>query len=1105
MTEIFSKLRHAASSLAPAGRCLAPPRRMRLATLMAGLPWLVAAHQAQAVPVTWVGSNNGYWDSAANWSPAIPGASADVLLGTFDTEFRAASSALTVQSFTGAGRLTVSGGTLSAASASSVRVLNFTGGGIAGDGTLAVATDSIWTGGVFSGSGSTTYAADLKLSGTGSTRQIAGRTVNFMGTTTWTNSYAGCCATNYGQLVATNGAVMNNSGTWLDQLSYGVGIYTSGSSSTFNNSGRYAKTGSALTEIQSVFNNTATGSLSVSTNTLTLSGGGTLNGSVDVAGGATLALAAGSFNISGISSADGGSGLLTANGGTVNATGTNSFSGAIGTSGGTMNIGGSFRAGSFNMSSGTLGGAGALLIQGAAVWTGGTQSGNGSSTFTNALALSGSSGTRQVAGRTLNFQGTTTWTNSYAGCCATNYGQIVATNGAVLNNSGTWLDQLSYGVGIYTSGSTSTFNNSGRYAKTGSAATEIQAVFNNTASGALSVSTNTLALSGGGTLNGSVDVAGGATLALAAGSFNVSGISSAEGGSGLLTASGGTVNTTGTNSFSGAVGTSGGALNIGGSFTAGSFNMSSGTLGGAGTLLVQGGAIWTGGTMSGNGSTTFSNALVLNGMGATRQVAGRTLNFQGTTTWTNSYGGCCATNYGQIVASNGAVLNNNGTWLDQLSYGVGIYSSGSTSTFNNLGRYTKTGSAGTEIQAVFNNAADAALSVSASTLTLSGGGTLNGSVDVAGGAALALAAGSFSISGISSAEGGSGLLTASGGTTNTTGINSFSGAVGTSGGTLNVGGTFTAGSFNMSSGTVGGAGALIVQGGGVWTGGTMSGNGSTTFNDALVLSGMGATRQIAGRTLNLMGTTTWTNSYGGCCATNYGQVTVANGAVLNNSGTWLDQLSYGVGIYASGSASTFNNSGRYEKSGAVTTDLSSMRFINTGVVDVKAGTLALQATFANAGTVMGAGTVSSATFTNNGHVAPGETTGTLSLVGSFFQSASGALDIELAGLGSFDMLKVSGGATLGGVLNLICFGECSLAVGQSFKVLDAAPGLLLGSFASVTTAGFAANAFSVSYDRVNGDVLLNVTSVPEPAPWMLLAAGFCSAMLMRRRLSQGMI
>jgi hypothetical protein len=92
------------------------------------------------------------------------------------------------------------------------------------------------------------------------------------------------------------------------------------------------------------------------------------------------------------------------------------------------------------------------------------------------------------------------------------------------------------------------------------------------------------------------------------------------------------------------------------------------------------------------------------------------------------------------------------------------------------------------------------------------------------------------------------------------------------------------------------------------------------------------------------------------------------------------------------------------------------------------------------GVLQGSGTVdvSSTSFTNSGSVKPGAALGRLSVVGSFPQTSSGAVNVEIGGrtLGQdYDQLQISGSATLAGTLNIGLTNGFRPTGGDSFEVL----------------------------------------------------------------------
>lgn len=80
---------------------------------------------------------------------------------------------------------------------------------------------------------------------------------------------------------------------------------------------------------------------------------------------------------------------------------------------------------------------------------------------------------------------------------------------------------------------------------------------------------------------------------------------------------------------------------------------------------------------------------------------------------------------------------------------------------------------------------------------------------------------------------------------------------------------------------------------------------------------------------------------------------------------------------------------------------------------------------------------------NNGTLAPGNSPGTLTINGSFTQSTSGTLQIEIASPSVFDRLVVSGAANLAGTLQALNLGP-ALEYGQTYAFLEA--GSITGDF-----------------------------------------------------------
>jgi hypothetical protein len=144
--------------------------------------------------------------------------------------------------------------------------------------------------------------------------------------------------------------------------------------------------------------------------------------------------------------------------------------------------------------------------------------------------------------------------------------------------------------------------------------------------------------------------------------------------------------------------------------------------------------------------------------------------------------------------------------------------------------------------------------------------------------------------------------------------------------------------------------------------------------------------------------------------------------------------------------------------------------VNSGIVDLQEGTLAgsgrVETNVANTGT---------------GTVAPGNSTDTLSIVGTYNQGANATLAIELGGYasGEYDLLSVSGAATLGGTVTVTLVNGFVPEPGDTFIVLKAAsrsgvPNVVAVNFPPYLTVTPLPGTSSF------GVVVSGVTSVGEP-------------------------
>jgi hypothetical protein len=903
--------------------------------------------------------------------------------------------------------------------------LNLSGGTLGGSGTVTVSGTSTWSGGGINGSGSGSVATQGALLMAGSNaRQLVGRTLIAAGTSTWNNAgYNGA-----GQIQTGNGALIRNTGSWLDQNGFDSSISNDygGAQSTFSNAGSYTKSGSGTTSVNITFENS--GSLQLDAGRLNLSGGSS-SGSLVLAGGSTLALMSGSFELGGTLAAPSGSRVLVS-GATVNLPGSQSFGGLLQIDGGVLDLAADATAASLLQTGGTLRGSARLAVSGALNWSGGFMSGDGSTTSTGTLVLAGT-GSRALVGRTLNTAGSTTWSNaSYNGS-----GLLQTGNGALIHNTGSWLDQTSFDSSISNDygGAASTFSNAGSYTKSGSGNTSFGVVFNNLAGGTVTVSAGQLNVNGGGSNSGSLQLAGGSTLAFNGGSYDLGGTVAAAAGA-RLWVSGGTLSTTAAQVLNGLLQLDSGTLLVVAPLATASYLQNGGSLQGGGALQVNGPASWLGGTMQGNGSTTAHGALLLSGSNG-RQLIGRTLNTAGTTTWTNA----AFNGSGALQTGSGALIHNTGSWLDQTSFDSSVSNNygGDPSTFRNAGSYIKSGNTNTTFGIAFENAPGSTLTINAGQLNLNGGGSSSGSVQLAGGGTLAVNGSSYQLDGTVAAPAGSRLLVGSGALT-LGGTPSLEGLLQLDGGTLTPSVRTTTASYLQNTGVLAGDGELVVNGTATWAGGSMQGGGGTTVSVALALSGLNG-RQLIGRTLNTAGTTTWTNA----AFNGSGSIQTGSGALIHNTGSWLDQTSFDSAIRNDygGAMASFVNAGSYTKRGAGHTDIA-IAFSNPGSITVQGGMLSLSGSFSN----YSGNTLSGGSYTVEGG-------GTLRFAGA--NVLNNAATVVLDGPGSALRSSSDNSDALAAFANNTAAGSFTVRNGRDFSTPGAFAnaGLLVVGAGSAFTAG----------------------------------------------------
>ena len=182
------------------------------------------------------------------------------------------------------------------------------------------------------------------------------------------------------------------------------------------------------------------------------------------------------------------------------------------------------------------------------------------------------------------------------------------------------------------------------------------------------------------------------------------------------------------------------------------------------------------------------------------------------------------------------------------------------------------------------------------------------------------------------------------------------------------------------------------------------------------------------------------------------------------------------------------------------------------------GTLAAAHVAIDGGFLQGTGTVIG-NVTNRGAVQPGDSPGTLTVIGDYTQDASGIFAVELGGLslGQFGKLAIEGVDSLAGQIDVSLVNAFDLASGDSFDIMSFLSEA--GDFSSFTFDGVACSSGGTDkWDCTNlppglffqevfqaSDLLLEVNGAapppqaPEPGSLALLGSSLGIFFLIRRQ------
>ena len=264
-----------------------------------------------------------------------------------------------------------------------------------------------------------------------------------------------------------------------------------------------------------------------------------------------------------------------------------------------------------------------------------------------------------------------------------------------------------------------------------------------------------------------------------------------------------------------------------------------------------------------------------------------------------------------------------------------------------------------------------------------------------------------------------------------------------------VNGTLTGGTYNV-------AGTLVLP-------------GNITTNDAKIALTGKASQILNPNTNALVGFVTNASK---------GSFDLKGGQSFTSAGTFTNQ---GAIVVGKGSTFTVGSGGSYLQTEGKTTVNGKLALSTseekTDEADSDSNPAAANIRIAK-GTLLGNGGTIAAHVSSSGTVIPAAsltTTGKLGITGAYTQTAAGALDANIAGAGSgqFNMLNVTGTATIGGTLNIGLLDNFVPAVGDTFEILMAKK--VTGTFATVNgTKINDSEHFTVTYNADN--VTLTVVS-----------------------------
>ena len=204
-----------------------------------------------------------------------------------------------------------------------------------------------------------------------------------------------------------------------------------------------------------------------------------------------------------------------------------------------------------------------------------------------------------------------------------------------------------------------------------------------------------------------------------------------------------------------------------------------------------------------------------------------------------------------------------------------------------------------------------------------------------------------------------------------------------------------------------------------------------------------------------------------------GSFTLRNGRNFTTAGDFANAGAMDIGAGSTFQVGPNGSPGKYTQTGG-STKLNGT--LTAGTMDIEGGS------FSGSGTL-------NADLLVKGTLSPGNSPGTMTVYGDYEQDASGTLAIEVA-MALADLVNVHGDITLGGILQIIAYGNWQGRVDDHFQILDWT-GTRTGDFAQVILPSLTGYHFSTEWGdqglwvNVAGDGP-TAGAVPEPGTFFLL-------------------